>query len=107
MLSPFVGSFLFSIVGIIVLKTGAYGPSGRSVLFAVIIVVNLLHWIDHLTRVGRVGETTSRIEGAARQAIGHRLKTDPVCSAADAVSDAVAQALARPVTGGGEESAAA
>lgn len=78
-LSTFVGSFLFSIVGIIVLKTGAYGPSGRSVLFAVtvivvlIIVINLLRWIDHLTRLGRVGETTGRVEDATREAIEYRL----------------------------------
>lgn len=78
-LSTFVGSFLFSIVGIIVLKTGAYGPSGRSVLFTVtvavvaLIVINLLRWIDHLTRLGRVGETTDRVEAAARDALKTRL----------------------------------
>lgn len=78
-LSTFVGSFLFSIVGIIVLKTGAYGPSGRSVLFVVtvavvaLVVINLLRWIDHLTRLGRVGETTDRVEAAARDALKTRL----------------------------------
>ena len=79
-LSTFVGSFLFSIVGIIVLKTGAYGPSGRSVLFAVTVVVvvlivfNLLRWIDHLTRLGRVGETTDRVEAATKDALKQRLE---------------------------------
>lgn len=67
-LSSFIGSFLFSIVGIVVLKTGAYGDSGRFVLFIVtiaviaLVVVSLLRWIDHLTRLGRVGETTERVE---------------------------------------------
>ena len=37
--SIFIGSFLFSIVGIIVLRTGAYGPGGRAVLFLVTIAV--------------------------------------------------------------------
>lgn len=79
-LSTFIGSFLFSIVGIVVLKTGAYGDRGRVILFLVtvgiivLIVVSLLRWIDHLTRLGRVGETTSRVEQAARRAIEQRLQ---------------------------------
>lgn len=78
-LSTFVGSFLFAVVGIILLRTGAYGTGGRVVLFAVtvfvvaLIVVTLLRWIDHLTRLGRVGETTERVEEAARQALEVRL----------------------------------
>ncbi|MER1968519.1 DUF2254 family protein [Castellaniella sp. GW247-6E4] len=78
-LSTFIGSFLFSIVGIVVLKTGAYGDRGRFVLFVVtiaviaLVVISLLRWIDHLTRLGRVGETTERVERAARQAINDRM----------------------------------
>lgn len=74
-LSTFVGSFLFSIVGLVVLKTGAYGPHGRMLLFVVtigviaLIVVTLLRWIDHLTRLGRVGETTRQVEAATRRAL--------------------------------------
>lgn len=74
-LSSFIGSFLFGIVGIVVLKTGAYGDRGRLILFGmtiaviVLIVVTLLRWIDHLTRLGRVGETTDRVECATREAI--------------------------------------
>ncbi|MGK9286513.1 DUF2254 domain-containing protein [Sinorhizobium meliloti] len=78
-LSTFIGSFLFSIVGLVVLKTGAYGERGRIVLFVftivviTLVVVSLLRWIDHLTRLGRVGETTVRVEEAARKAIEVRL----------------------------------
>ncbi len=67
-LATFVGSFLFSLVGIIALSTGAYGESGRLVLFVVtiavivLIVVTLLRWIDHLSRLGRLTETTERVE---------------------------------------------
>lgn len=81
-LSTFIGSFLFSIVGIVVLQTGAYGERGRFVLFVVtilviaLIVVSLLRWIEHLTRLGRLGETTARVEQAAQQAIAERL-ADP------------------------------
>jgi uncharacterized membrane protein len=79
-LSTFVGSFLFSIVALIVLKVGAYGPQGRSVLFVmtigviILVVIALLRWINHLTLLGRVGETTDRVEQATRAAIEARLE---------------------------------
>ena len=79
-LSTFLGSFLFGIVGIVVLKTGAYGARGRVVLFIVtigviaLIVISLLRWIDYLTHFGQVGETTKRVEEATREAIEARLK---------------------------------
>ena len=63
-LATFIGTFLYSLVGIIVLSMEAYGAGGRVVLFAVTILVilivvgALLRWIDHLTRLGRVNETT-------------------------------------------------
>ncbi len=78
-LSTFLGSFLFSIVGIVVLQIGAYGERGRFMMFAMtivviaLIVVALLRWIEHLTRLGRVGETTKRVEEAVRNAIQNRL----------------------------------
>jgi uncharacterized membrane protein len=50
--ATFVGSFLFSLVGIVALTTGAYGEQGRLVLFVVtigviaLIVVTLLRSIS-------------------------------------------------------------
>jgi uncharacterized membrane protein len=79
-LATFLGSFLFSLVGIVTLSTGAYGERGRVVLFAVtivvivLIVVTMLRWIDHLSRLGRVGETTDRVEEAAAAALEQRRK---------------------------------
>lgn len=79
-LSTFIGSFLFGIVGLIVLKTGFYGPQGRVVLFiftiavVALVVVYLLRWVDHLTGLGRVGETTARVEDITRAAIEAFLK---------------------------------
>ena len=78
-LSTFIGAFLFSIVGIIVLKTGSYDGRGRTVLFLITIVViglviiQLLRWINHLVSLGRMGTTIDRVEGAARAAIAVRL----------------------------------
>lgn len=81
MLSAFIGSFMFSIVGLVILKTGVYGERGRVILFAfticviVVIVVSLLRWINHLTNIGRLGETTTRVETVARNALEKRIST--------------------------------
>ncbi|MCS3407757.1 DUF2254 domain-containing protein [Serratia sp. AKBS12] len=78
-LATFMGSFLFSLVGIIALSMGAYGEQGRVVLFVVtlaviaLIIITLLRWIQHLSLLGRVGETTSRVEDAARKALESRI----------------------------------
>jgi len=77
-LATFLGSFLFSLVGIIALSTGAYGERGRLVLFLVtlgviaLIIVTLLRWIDHLSRLGRVTETTERVEAVTLAAMRAR-----------------------------------
>jgi uncharacterized membrane protein len=80
-LATFIGSFLFSLVGIIALSMEVYGEEGRVVLFAVtilviaLIVITLLRWIDHLSKLGRVGETTATVEKATRQALEQRVRT--------------------------------
>lgn len=77
-LATFIGSFLFSLVGIIALNMGAYGDRGRIILFVVTLVVialilfTLLRWIQHLTLLGRVGETTAKVERAALEAFSAR-----------------------------------
>jgi len=79
-LATFIGSFLFSLVGIIALHMGAYGEQGRIILFAVtliviaLILITLLRWIQHLTSLGRVGETTARVERAALETFSARAK---------------------------------
>jgi uncharacterized membrane protein len=78
-LATFIGSFLFALVGIVMLKTGLYGDRGRVILFVAtiavitLIVVTLIRWIDHLSELGRVGETTDRVEQATTKAIEARL----------------------------------
>lgn len=80
-LATFVGSFLFSLVGIIALATGVYGDQGRVILFVVtigviiLIIVTLLRWIDHLSRLGRVTETTERVEKATIEALRAWIKS--------------------------------
>lgn len=79
-LATFLGSFLFSLVGIIVLQTGLYGDSGRVVLFVVtvgvivLIVVTLLRWSDYVLQLGRVGPTSAHVEEATSTAMVRRRK---------------------------------
>lgn len=79
-LATFIGSFLFSLVGIIVLRTGLYGDTGRVVLYVVtlvviaLIVLTLLRWIDYVLRLGRVQPTSERVEKAVATAM-HRRKS--------------------------------
>ena len=98
-LATFIGSFLFSLVGIITLSTGLYGTDGRVVLFAVtigvilLIVYTLLKWIDHLARLGRMSETIDRVEKAAIQALEERrehpfLGGSPLCETMSVPIDA-------------------
>jgi uncharacterized membrane protein len=78
-LATFVGSFVYSLVGIIALHTGVYGDQGRVILFVVTIAVvilivgTILLWISHLSNLGRVGETTDRVEQAAEGAVKRRV----------------------------------
>ncbi len=78
-LATFIGSFLFSLVGIIALSADVYGENGRLILFAVtiavvvIILVAILRWIEHLSVLGRVSETISRVENATYEALKSRV----------------------------------
>lgn len=80
-LATFVGAFLFSLVGIIALSTGAYGGRGRVILFAatlavvVLVIAALLRWIDHIMRFGRLDDTLGRVERAATKALVMRSKS--------------------------------
>ncbi|WP_375264017.1 DUF2254 domain-containing protein [Palleronia sp.] len=73
-ISIFIGSFLFSIVGIIALSSGFYSAPGRLILFgATILVVILLvgaliRWINKIPSIGQVGETIKRVEAATSEA---------------------------------------
>jgi len=101
-LATFIGSFLFSLVGIIALSTGAYGEQGRLVLFLVtiavivLIVVTLLRWIDHLTRLGRVTETTERVEDATIDAMRAR-RHQPYLGGSPLSSHDDVPKIARPI----------
>ncbi|WP_417622865.1 DUF2254 domain-containing protein [Parasphingorhabdus sp.] len=74
-LSTFLGTFLFSIVGIIGLSAGYYDDRGRIVLFFATIVVivliaaTLINWIQQLSTFGRMNDLIDRVELAASKAL--------------------------------------
>ncbi|WP_019906773.1 DUF2254 domain-containing protein [Methylobacterium sp. 77] len=76
--ASFLGAFVYSVVGLIALKTHFYGDQGRVILFGLTLVVlalvvaTLVRWIDTLAHLGRVGETIDAIEEAACAAIRRR-----------------------------------
>lgn len=80
-LSTFLGSFLFSLIGIIALNTGLYSDNDRLVLFVAtilvvaVIVFAILRWIAHLTVFGLMNDSIEKVEAAARDALEQRLQT--------------------------------
>lgn len=70
--SVFIGSFLFSIVGIVGLSAGLYPDKARILLFVatlgdiVLIAWALVRWVNHLNTFGRMSDIINRIEDAAK-----------------------------------------
>ncbi|WP_159449567.1 DUF2254 domain-containing protein [Demequina sp. NBRC 110057] len=79
-LSTFLGSFVFSIVGIIALSTDTFTDQARSILFLgtllviALVSITLLRWIAHLTTFGRVPDIIDRVEQAAADASCHHAR---------------------------------
>lgn len=76
-IAVFVGSFLFSIVGIIGISAGYYEGRARIILFLTtlgmiaLIVWALLRWLNQLNDFGRMSDVIERLEAAAtRAAVG-------------------------------------
>lgn len=79
-LATFLGSFLFSLIGIIALKAGVYAQNDRLVLFVVtilvvaIVVIAILRWIAHLTVFGLMADSIGKVETATQDALSARIK---------------------------------
>lgn len=71
----FLAAFIFSMVGVIAMGVGQYGPAGRLVLFASAlgvlawVIVSFMSYIDVLSRIGQVAHTIATVERAAWQAL--------------------------------------
>lgn len=92
-LATFLGTFVFALVGIVAMNAGVYGESGLVAVYAVtvavlaLIVFTLFRWIEHLSSLGRISDTTTRVERAiyaaiqnrvSSKALGGRILNDPV-----------------------------
>lgn len=77
-LSVFIGSFIFSIVALVALKNGYYGDAGHFALFVLTIgifawvILTFVRWVDRIARLGRLGSTIDKVEGAASSALQRR-----------------------------------
>lgn len=81
-LSTFLGAFLFSLIGLIGLRTDFYDRSGQVFLFlttlvvVALVVIALLRWIGHITNFGRMHDILWRVEQAARTSFNQQM-TNP------------------------------
>lgn len=79
-LSVFIGTFLFSLVGLVALNAGVYGERGHVVLFLttvliiMLIVIALIRWIEHLSELAKVTETVERVEDVTTRALVGRAR---------------------------------
>ncbi len=73
--SAFIAAFIYSFIAIIALQVVTYGPTGRFVLFAglvilvVFVLVSFINWIDHAMKLGRHSTTIEKLRSAAVQSI--------------------------------------
>jgi uncharacterized membrane protein len=78
-LSVFIGSFIFSIVGLSAVKNNLLANAGIFVLFTMtmlvfgLVIFIFVRWMDSIARLGRLGTTIDRAEKATAKAISRRL----------------------------------
>jgi uncharacterized membrane protein len=84
-LSTFIGAFIFSIVALVALTNGTYNQTGQFIVFALTmsvfawVVLTFVRWVDTIARLGRLGNTISKVEQAAAKAIQKRRRNPTLC----------------------------
>lgn len=69
-LSVFIAAYIFSIIGLIAVETDQMGRIGRLSMFLTIlayfawVVLTFVRWVDKIARLGRMGDSTTRLEKA-------------------------------------------
>jgi uncharacterized membrane protein len=62
-LAAFISAFIYAIIGLLALEIFEYGEAGRLFLFSGLslivawVLVSFVRWVDHVTKLGRVGNT--------------------------------------------------
>ncbi|WP_238364250.1 DUF2254 domain-containing protein [Mesobacterium pallidum] len=78
-LATFTGAFIFALTGIILFRSGIYGEDATLSIFAatalvvVLIVVAILRWIDHLSRLGSLDHTLELVTTRAAASLSAHL----------------------------------
>lgn len=74
-LATFVGAFVFALTAIILFRSDYYSDSASVIVFfmtvfvVAVVVVYIVRWIDHLSRLGSMDYALSLAEKAAREAL--------------------------------------
>ncbi|MBS1960601.1 MAG: DUF2254 domain-containing protein [Bdellovibrionales bacterium] len=103
-LSTFLGSFIFSILSLVALTTGYYGPKGRVILFLntllilVSVIWTIVRWIGQLSGFSRLSVIIAKVEAEAEKSIENcagrfewsvgGFPTDPVSDGGRVTADA-------------------
>jgi uncharacterized membrane protein len=80
-LSSFIGTFIYSLVGLVATQNDYYGAGGNFVIFALTVIVfcfvilTFVNWIDRIARLGRLGTIIGKVAVATRAALDDRKKT--------------------------------
>ena len=84
-LSTFIGSFIYSIVGLIALQNEYFGKAGHFALFALtlavfaLVIITFVRWLDRIARLGRIQTTVESVEAATRKALLRRKQQPRLC----------------------------
>ena len=74
-LATFMGAFVYALTAQVLLRTGFYQQAASAVILIVtiavlaLVVIAMLGWIEHLTRVGSIPDTVAQLEEAMRGAV--------------------------------------
>ncbi len=78
-LATFLGAFIYALTSIVLINASLFTARSVTVSFfftvfvILLVVIAILRWIDHLSRLGSMLETTRTVERAAEAAFGARL----------------------------------
>jgi uncharacterized membrane protein len=103
-LATFMGAFVYALTAQVLLRTGYYQQAASAVILLVtiavlvLVVIAMLGWIEHLTRVGSIPDTVAELEAAMKDAF-EDWKNRPALGACPTPHDAPLPAAAsRSVT---------
>lgn len=85
-LSTFIGAFIFSIIALTAVKGHYFKEAGLFFVFVLtvlafgIVIFTLVHWIDRIARLGRLGSTVDKVEKATENAFKLRQREPYLCA---------------------------